>query len=640
MGSTTLRTARSSSWLAVAGLMLAGLHSVAQAATADAVVARVDPPSWWTGFVVPELQLTVHGPGVSALTPSIEHEGVRLATVTRTDSANYLFLTLEIAPDASPGTVPIVFRRDGAVVATHRYELKARRPGSRERTGFDAGSAIYLLMPDRFANADPSNDAPPGSLDRVDRKGLGTRHGGDLAGVASNLDYIRGLGFTHVWLTPPLENAQPEYSYHGYAITDHYRIDPRYGDNAGYVALSRAARERGMGLIWDVVVNHVGDRHWWYRDPPAADWFNLPADRTTTNHVHSTVQDPYAAPGDRELFARGWFDGHMPDLNQRNPLLATYLIQNVIWWIEYADLGGLRIDTYPYSNREFMAAFSRRIMQEYPRFNMVGEEWHSDPAIVSYWQAGKANADGYVSYVPSLMDFPLQKALVDALVAKESTHVGFKNLYERISTDFLYPNPRNLVVFGDNHDFDRLYVQLNRDDALFRMALAFVATMRGIPQLFYGTELKMANDRPHDHGDIRRDMPGGWAGDRADAFTGRGLSKEQAATQEFVRTLFQWRRRSEAAKHGTLRHYTPRDGVYVYFRHAPGETAMVVLNKAEQPMRLDLARFRDDLPAGVRARDVLAGKDVTLDDAWTAPPRSATVFEIRGAGAPAPAPAP
>jgi glycosidase len=611
--------------LALAALLLACAHSLAHA---DAIV-RVDPPSWWTGFAVPELQLTVHGPDVAALTPSIDFPGVRLATVTRTESANYLFLTLEIAPDASPGRVPIVFRRDGAVVATHDYELKARRPGSRERTGFDGASAIYLLMPDRFASADPSNDAPAGSLDRVDRSGRDARHGGDLAGVTKSLDYVRGLGFTHVWLTPPLENAQPEYSYHGYAITDHYRIDPRYGTNEDYVALSRAARERGMGLIWDVVVNHVGDRHWWYRDPPAADWFNLPRDKTITNHVHSTVQDPYAAPADRELFARGWFDGHMPDLNQRNPLLATYLIQNVLWWIEYADLGGLRIDTYPYSNREFMAAFSMRVMQEYPRFNMVGEEWHSDPAIVSYWQAGKVNADGYVSYVPSLMDFPLQKALVDALVVPESLHVGFKNLYERISTDFLYANPRNLVVFGDNHDFDRLYVQLNRDDALVRMALTFIATMRGIPQLFYGTEVNMANDRPHDHGDIRRDMPGGWPGDRADAFTGRGLSAEQAATQEFVRTLFNWRRQSAAVTSGTLRHYTPRDGTYVYFRHAPGETAMVVLNKSTKPVPLDLARFRGDLPANASARDVLAGRDVTLGDRWTAPPRSATVFEIR-----------
>lgn len=625
-----MRIARSSSWLALAGLMLACVHSLAYAQAID----RVDPPSWWTGFVVPELQLTVHGKDVAALVPSIDHPGVRLASVTRTDSANYLFLTLEIAPEASPGTVPIVFRRDGAVVATHPYPLKARRPGSRERAGFDSASAIYLLMPDRFANGDPSNDAPPGALDRVDRRGLGTRHGGDLAGVANNLDYIRGLGFTHVWLTPPLENAQPDYSYHGYAITDHYRIDPRYGDNDGYVALSRAARERGLGLIWDVVVNHVGDRHWWYLDPPASDWFNHPRDKSITNHVHSTVQDPYAAPADRELFARGWFDVHMPDLNQRNPLLATYLIQNVIWWIEYADLAGLRIDTYPYSNREFMAAFSKRIMQEYPRFNMVGEEWHSDPAIVSYWQAGKVNADGYVSHVPSLMDFPLQKALVDALVAPESQHVGLKNLYERISTDFLYPNPKNLVVFGDNHDFDRLYVQLNRDDALLRMALTFVATMRGIPQMFYGTELKIANDLPHDHGDIRRDMPGGWPGDRADAFTGRGLSKEQAATQQFVRTLFNWRRQSEAVKRGTLRHYTPRDGTYVYFRHAPGETAMVVLNKSEKPAPLDLSRFRDDLPAGSTARDVLAGADVTLGDTWTAPPRSATVFEIRRPGGP------
>jgi glycosidase len=598
-------------------------------AFAYADVRRIDPPSWWTGFAEPEVQLTVYGPDVAALTPTIEHRGVRIAQVTRTGNPNYLFLTLQVARDAATGRVPIRFVRDGRIVQTWEYPLEARRAGSAERTGFGGGSAIYLLMPDRFANGDPSNDAPAGALDRVDRRGLGTRHGGDLAGIARRLDYIGGLGFTHVWMTPPLENAQPEYSYHGYAITDHYRIDPRYGTNEQYRALSVQARERGMGLVWDVVVNHVGDRHWWYRDPPSTDWFNDVEKKTTTNHVHSTVQDPYAVAADRELFARGWFDTHMPDLNQRNPLLATYLIQNVIWWVEYADLAGLRIDTYPYSNRDFMAEFSKRLATEYPRMNVVGEEWHTDPAIVSYWQAGKVNADGYVSSLPTLMDFPVQDALVKALVTPEAPNVGWKTLYERLGTDFLYANPRNLVVFGDNHDFDRLYVQLNRDDALMRMALAFVATTRGIPQMFYGTEVKIANDRPHDHGDIRRDMPGGWPGDAVDAFTGRGLARDAAAMQDYVRRLFRWRQTSAAVASGSLRHYTPRDGAYVYFRHAPGESVMVVLNKSSSPLTLDLDRFREDLPAGATARDVVRDEGVVLGERWTAPARSATVFEIR-----------
>jgi glycosidase len=611
-------------------LVVALLVAAPPVARADAI-ERVDPPSWWVGFVDPELQLMVHGRDVARLEPAIDRAGVRLASVTRTANPNYLFLTLEIARDAAPGSVPILFRRGGKVVATHDYPLEARRPGSAQRAGFDGSSAIYLVMPDRFANGDTANDAPQGTLDRVDRRDPGARHGGDLAGLSKHLDYVASMGFTHVWSTPVLENAQRAYSYHGYSITDHYRVDPRFGDNAQYRELSRAARSRGLGLVWDVVVNHVGDGHWWYRDPPAPDWFNVPVRKTLTNHAHTSVMDPYAAPADREGYARGWFDVTMPDLDQSNPLLATYLVQNVIWWVEYADLAGLRVDTYSYSDRDFMGAFSKRLALEYPRLNVVGEEWHSDPAVVAYWQRGKLNADGFVSWLPSVMDFPLQRALVDALAVPEGTNVGLKTLYERIGTDFVYADPRNLVIFGDNHDFDRLYAQLGRDDALFRMALAVVATMRGIPQVFYGTEVKLANVPPKVDGLVRADFPGGWTGDAADAFTGRGLAPDVAAMQDYVRRLFTWRRGSTAVATGTLRHYVPKDGTYVYFRHAPGETAMVVLNKSSTPVVLDLARFRDDLPAGSVGRDVVAGTNVTFGNTWSAPARSATVFEIRTA---------
>jgi glycosidase len=632
-GASRARARAIYSVFALGWLLGALFAAVAPAAgeTRAGAIERVDPPSWWIGFVDPNVQLMVHGRGVADLEPSIDHPGVRLASVTRTANRNYLFLTLAIARTATPGRVPIVFRRANRVVATHEFPIEARRAGSREREGFDGGSAIYLLMPDRFANGDPSNDAPPGTLDRVDRRDPGARHGGDIAGLAKHLDYVAGMGFTHLWSTPLLENAQPSYSYHGYAITDHYRIDPRYGDNAQYRALSRQARDRGLGLVWDVVVNHVGDGHWWYRDPPAPDWFNDAARRPITNHAHTSVQDPYGATDDRELYARGWFDTHMPDLNQSNPLLATYLVQNVIWWVEYADLAGLRVDTYSYSNRDFMGEFSKRLATEYPRLNVVGEEWHTDPAIVAYWQRGKVNADGFVSWLPSLMDFPLQKALVDALTTSEASYAGLKTLYERIGTDYVYANPRNLVIFGDNHDFDRLYAQLGRDDGLFRMALTVIATMRGIPQVFYGTELKLANVPPRVDGEVRMDFPGGWPGDPADAFSGRGLAPDVASMQDYVRRLFAWRRTSAAVHSGTLRHYVPRDGVYVYFRHAPNESVMVVLNKSNAPVTLDLTRFHDDLPAGSVARDVIAGTDVTLGTTWIAPARSATVLDLRGA---------
>lgn len=608
--------------------LLLGFFMLARAAIAAEVIERIDPPSWWTGFASPELQLLVHGPGAAGLEPSIDYPGVRLAAVTRLDSPNYLFLTLTIARDAQPGSVPIVFRRGGRVVQRYAYPLAARRPHSAERRGFDASDAIYLVMPDRFANGDPGNDQPPGARDHVDRRDGDARHGGDLAGIAAHLDYIERLGFTQLWLTPVLENAQPKLSYHGYSITDHYRVDPRFGSNAQLQALSAAARARGIGLIGDIVVNHIGSQHWWMKDLPSPDWLSGGGARPLTNHMHTTIQDPYAADVDRRLYVDGWFDKSMPDLHTTQPLLGAYLIQYALWWIEYADLSSLRMDTYSYSDKDFMAAFTRRILREYPHLNIVGEEWRGDPAIVAYWQAGKVNADHYVSYLPSLMDFPLQQALVHGLRDKDTWGTGLPGLYERLSDDFLYANPRNLVIFPDNHDMDRIYAELGHDDDLWRMALVYVATMRGIPQITYGTEVLLANDKSGDDGDRRRDFPGGWPGDAADAFSGRGLDPHTAAAQQFVRTLFTWRKGSKAVHDGTLKHYAPVNGVYVYFRQQGGETVMVVLNKAATPATLDLGRFRESLARGVIGRDVLSGARVELGDTLTVAARSATLLDI------------
>jgi glycosidase len=344
--------------------------------------------------------------------------------------------------------------------------------------------------------------------------------------------------------------------------------------------------------------------------------------------MHTTVQDPYAAPADRLGYTSGWFDTSMPDLNTRQPQLANYLIQNALWWIEYASLSGIRVDTYSYSDRDFMAVFSGRIMREYPNFNIVGEEWNNDPSIVAYWQRGKANSDGYVSNLPSLMDFPLESTLLDALLEPEANN-GFRKLYERLSTDFVYANPGNLVVFADNHDIDRLYTRLKRDPALFRMALVAVATLRGIPQLYYGTEVLLANTRLNDDGDKRQDFPGGWSGDKANGFSGEGLTAEQRDAQAFVRTLFTWRRGAAAVHSGRLRHYTPEKNSYVYFRQLGTQTVMVVLNKSGAPVTLDLERFREQVPRGSRALNVLANSEQVLDQALTVAPRSATILDLR-----------
>ena len=597
-------------------------------AAAASPIDRIDPPSWWIGFENPELTLLIHGRGVGELTPTVRYPGVRLISATPLENPNYLALKLIVEPSALPGSIPIKFTRQGAAVAEYAYPLKQRRAGSRDRKGFDEGDVIYLVMPDRFANGDPTNDHPAGTLDRVDRAARGARHGGDLAGVAQHLDYLQAMGFTQLWMTPVLENAQPQYSYHGYSITDHYRVDPRYGTNEDLRALSAAARERGIGLVGDVVVNHIGSGHWWMRDPPSPTWINGDGS-SRTNHAHTSVQDPHAAEIDRQRFTRGWFSPTMPDLNTTNPWLATYLIENALWWIEYADLSGLRMDTYSYSDKRFMADFTGRVMAEYPQFNIVGEEWRNDPAMTSYWQRGKQNVDGYASQLPSLMDFPVMSALLAALTEPETGQTGLTSLYEKLGDDFLYPNPSNLIVFADNHDTERLFTLVGHDYSLWRIAVTVVATTRGIPEFTYGTEILMANTPPRDDGDIRRDFPGGWVGDAIDAFTGQGLGAEPRAAQAYVRALLNWRKSSRAARFGNLKQYAPDNGVYVYFRHLGTDSVMVAVNKGAEPAHLDLARFRESLARGAPARDAITGAAVTLLDELTLEPRSVRVLEIR-----------
>jgi glycosidase len=610
----------------------AALDTGALGARTLPAIERLEPESWWIGFRHPELQLLVHGDHVAALAPQLDYPGVRLLGTERVDNPNYLFVNLSVDPDTSPGHFAIRFLRAGHEVARREFTLRARAPGSADRRGFAAADAIYLVVPDRFANGNVQNDVVPGYADdQVNRADGFARHGGDIQGIIDHLDYIRDLGFTQLWSTPLLENNQPRFSYHGYAITDHYRIDPRFGSNEDYARLSHEAAARGIGLIMDMVVNHIGGQHWWMRDLPSHDWINDGGRFSPTNHLHISKQDPYAAQVDKDAFVDGWFSPGMPDLNQRNPLLATYLIQNALWWIEYAGLSGIRMDTYPYSDSQFMANWSARVMEEYPHFNIVGEEWNENPAIVSYWQADKVNANGYVSHLPTLMDFPTEEVLAPALRAAETPagHSGLRQLYEVLSLDFLYPHPSQLVVFADNHDTDRIYTRVDLDFDLFRMAMVYIATVRGTPQLLYGTELLLANDRPGDDGDRRRDFPGGWRDDRVNGFTGAGLGAAQQRAQQFIRTLFQWRRTCAAVRDGRMLHYLPADGVYVYFRVTESERVMVVLNKNAATTQLDLSRFGEVLRPADVGRDIFSGQEVMLDRQLSLAPRSALVLDIR-----------
>ncbi|MDQ3039737.1 MAG: alpha-amylase family glycosyl hydrolase, partial [Pseudomonadota bacterium] len=536
---------------------------------------------------------------------------------------------VDISADSRPGTFDIAFMDGPQVVATHPWRLDEREPGSAQRRGFDARDAIYLITPDRFANGDATNDSVDGLREPANRGDPNGRHGGDIAGIRQHLDYIAGMGFTQLWPTPMLANDQPRYSYHGYAITDLYRIDPRMGSNADLRMLSREAASKGIGLVMDVVLNHIGSEHWWMRDLPAADWINHGGTFTPTNHRRTTIQDPHAAAGDREAFVAGWFVPTMPDLNQRNPHLATYLIQNTLWWIEAAGLSGIREDTFGYADTSFLSAWAKAVLHEYPGFSMVGEEWSINPAIVAHWQRGKRNPDGHVPSMPSMMDFPLHIALRDAVLQPEGWDTGWVQLYEALANDFQYPDPGRLVVFAENHDTPRLLAHLNGDIELWKLAIAHVSTVRGTPQFFYASEVLLAGPRERNDGELRADMPGGWSSDKANAFTGNGLSAAQRDAQDWLKRLLNWRKRTPVMHDGKLTHYAPEDGVYVYLRHDDThKPVLVALNKNPDHVMLPLARFEEFLGGHASAIDVMRGRRVKLGNNLLLPSKSATILQL------------
>lgn len=601
-------------------LLLTGLS--AQAATID----RIEPANWWVGMQHRQVELMVHGERIGALSPRVSHPGVRIVGAQPAENPNYLFITVDIADDAAPGTFDLELLDGDAVAARHPWRLDARGPAPPR--GFGNADAIYLVTPDRFANGDPGNDAVAGLREGPDRRAPFGRHGGDIAGLRAHLDYIAGLGFTQLWPTPLLENDQPQQSYHGYAITDLYRIDPRFGSNDDYIALAREARAHGIGLIMDVVLNHIGSEHWWMRDLPSRDWINHEARFAPTNHRRTTIQDLHAAPEDRAGFTDGWFVASMPDLNQRNPHLARYLIQNTLWWIETAGLSGIREDTFGYADAGFLSTWAKAVMDEYPDFAMVGEEWSANPLVVAHWQRGKVNASGHVPHMTSMMDFPTHIALRDALLRPEGFDGGWIPLYESLANDFAYPDPDALVVFAENHDTTRLLAHLDGDLGLWKLGIAWIATTRGVPQFYYGSEVLLRGPKERNDGELRADMPGGWAGDRANAFTGADLSAAQREAQDFVRTLFQWRKRTPVMHGGALTHYAPEDGVYVYFRHDGKDLVMVALNRNASTVTLPLQRFAGMIGGRRGGTDVLRGQPVTLGETLALPPKTPLILML------------
>lgn len=615
--------------LLVCSSLLSAGPSLASSVSASGAI-RVEPANWWVDFQDRRLMLMMHASGIADARVSSSDSRLTRLWQERRDSPNYLFVHLELSAGAQPGVLELTLERSEG--RKQQVSIPLERRAKNAPVGFSQADAVLLISPDRFVNGDTQNDSLPGLGDRVDRKDPNARHGGDIAGMIQSLDYVQSMGFTQIWPTPVLENNAPSFSYHGYAITDFYRVDPRHGSLADYQRLAAEARRRGIGLIKDVVLNHAGIGHWWVKDLPSRDWFNRQGQAfLETSHKKEAVIDPYRSESDLSALVDRWFVESMPDLNQRNPLMAQYLIQNSLWWIETLGLSGIRVDTYSYSDRDFLTQWSARMASEYPKLSIVGEEWHGNPVIVSQWQRGKQNPDGYRSHISSLMDFPLYDVLPSAFTAKDTQHgPGLNQLYGHLVNDLLYPDPSHLMVFGSNHDGDRLFKKLNQDPALVRMALTYLATLRGIPQFYYGVEAHLTNQTPGHHGEIRADLPGGFPGDAASVFTGKGLSAEQRKTQQTLKTLLNWRKTSAAVQRGRLMHYVPDHaaGTYVYFRYLEGHpTVMVVLNKGEA-QSLALNRFHERVLPGQKAKNVLTGETFTLGTHVKLPARQAMVLEV------------
>ena len=655
-------------WALAALLVLAACGSPAvidPATIADATphqVQRVEPLSWWTGMKT-RLQLLVQGPGISAYQVSVSGTGLSVKEVHPTDSPNFVFVDVEVAPEALPGTYYLIFS-DEENQFKYPYRLRERREGSAERASYTSADMIYLLMPDRFADGDVTNGTTyskicspydDGSLlgwhvpeltDNVDRQDPVARHGGDLQGMIDHLDYIADLGATAIWSTPLLLDNQPYESYHGYACADYYHVDPRFGDNELYKEFVEQSHAHGLKVIMDIVTNHCGTAHWWMEEAPFKDWYHVNEPYTQMNALFSVYMDPHASQRDRERQESGWFVPSMPDMNLDNPFVLKYFQQWAIWWVEYADLDGLRVDTYPYNEPGPMSRWCQAVLEEYPNLNIVGECWDYSIPQVAYWQKDHPNPNGFNSNLPTVMDFPLEHAIHAALCEDNvNWDEGMTRVYTVIAQDFVYTDLDNLLIFFANHDHARTGDILRADPARMKLALTLLATLRGIPQLYYGDEMMFLERKDcisHD-GAKRIDFPGGWEGDRTDLFTAAGrasapaLYADAASLHDYTRTLFQWRKGCKAVQEGKTLHFLSRanegsrnitDNTYAFFRYTDDDAVFVFINNTFQPRSLDWDHYREFVSGPVQGRNVLTGEQLMLQDGVEVPAKSALVVEF------------
>ena len=594
-------------------------------------ISRIEPAFWWTGMKNTELQLLVYGKDIAQSQVQFEYPGVRLKETVRVENPNYLFLYLEIGKEAQPGVILFTFTQ-GKQKTVKPYELK-KRVASSGAQGFDASDVLYLIMPDRFANGDPSNDVwEHVPIERNEPVG---RHGGDFAGISKHLDYIRDLGVTAIWLNPVLENKMPRASYHGYATTDFYKVDPRFGSNEDYCRLIDELHGKGMKIIMDMIYNHCGSGHWWMNDFPSSDWLNHQDGFVPTSHDSYTVMDVHAPQSEISRMTDGWFVREMPDLNQRNPHLATYLIQNSIWWIEYAQIDGIRHDTHPYADFDFLAKWCKAVQEEYPTFNIVGETWYLHSASLAWWQRNAVLNERQTNLATS-MDFSLMNACTKAFGYNPTDRNPLRAIYEVIAQDFIYQDPEKLLIFLDNHDTDRFFKEGEADLKRFKQAITFLLTTRGIPQLYYGTEILMYGEKKDGDGNLRKDFPGGWDDDAINQFGKGGRSELQNEAWDYLRTLLQWRKNSRAVIDGQLLHYAPdyQSECYVYARIAENETVLVILNGSDKEQTLPVKRYHEVIGNYSSGKDIITGRSVDLKKDITISPKGVWVLSLYAASVP------
>lgn len=615
------------------------------ATNAAVKVDRIDPTNWFVGMKNPSLQLMVYGEGISSADVTTDYAGVKVDSIVRLDSPNYLLVYLNL-DGAQPGEMTLNFK-NGKQTKKVKYELKAREKRGEERIGFTNADVLYMLMPDRFADGDPNNNDIKGLYTyKTDRSQPSLRHGGDLEGIRQHLDYFKELGVTALWFTPVLENNSPDgngsSTYHGYATTDYYRVDPRFGTNEEYKRLCDEAHSKGLKVVMDMIFNHCGFEHPWVADMPSRDWLNTPEwldarkDKTKpevndkylqTSYKLTPIVDPYASKVDFKETVEGWFVPTMPDLNQKNPHVMTYLIQNSEWWIETVGIDGIRMDTYPYADAEGMARWMKTLGEEYPNFNVVGETWVTEPAYTAAWQKNSKISNSN-SYLGTVMDFSFYDKINQA--KREDTDgftTGMNRIYNNFVYDYLYPNPSSVMAFIENHDTDR-FLGNGKDSTALKQALAILLTVNRIPQLYYGTEVLMNGTKEVTDGNVRKDFPGGFPGDERSAFTAEGRTRAENAMFTWLSKLLHWRQGNDVIVKGKQTQFIPYNGVYVVARQYNGKTVMTVVNGTRKQAALAVKRYAEVIGANTAATDVLTGKTVSLADDVQLAPRDVMILEF------------